>query len=120
MDADPKTAKSFTRFGPTAERKLIESKHFTSEYKEPFICLPDNTTRITDDHNQTVYCSYCPSQDHRYIFIILFYILSLIYKLAPCLMYGLSRDTDKNTNFVNRCTHQVRIIICVTWFPNLV
>ena len=70
MDADPKTAKSFTGFGPTSERKLKTSKKFTKQFKEPFICLPDsNPIKMNqEDQNQNLYCAYCPSQDHRYVF----------------------------------------------------
>ena len=70
MDADPKTAKSFTGFGPTSERKLKTSKKFTQQFKEPFICLPDsNPIKMNqEDQNQNLYCAYCPSQDHRLVF----------------------------------------------------
>ena len=71
MDADPKTAKSFTGFGPTSERKLKTSKKFTQQFKEPFICLPDsNPIKMNqEDQNQNLYCAYCPSQDHRSVFM---------------------------------------------------
>lgn len=65
MDVNPKTAKSFTGFGPTSERKLIPTQNFTNRYHEPFLCLPSTHTKAVDDLTHLLYCSYCPSQDHR-------------------------------------------------------
>ena len=65
MDANPKTAKSFTGFGPTSERKLIPTQNFTNHHREPFLCLADTHTKAIDDMTHLLYCSYCPSQDHR-------------------------------------------------------